>query len=339
MANMWRAALIAGGLLVAGSATAAQLSGRASAAAGADGRVAHSVVRRECAAGSPMTPLGLSSAGTSGTSVGRWSSPTPLVPAGTATPSIGLAATSGGSVLAGWVQGPPPMVFAGGAFRSSARESRASKAHASSSTQEVTVADGTVLGGLRRSAVLAAGPSGSLTSLYVTVSTPDVGYVVWEGPSTSLRLGVVCSGKIVVADRQLVADAVPLALFPLAGGRAAVVFDKYGHGTPFLEYGLLSATGRISRIARIAHPGSRDTAATELSVNPRGELIAAWVHDDAASPREPHQVPAGSFQRSWSLPCVDRHCAVRHRRRSGWGQPSRRASIPRSRSAPTAPLP
>ena len=63
-----------------------------------------------------------------------------------------------------------------------------------------------------------------------------------------------------------------------------MVFDKYGHGTPFLEYGLLSATGRISRIARIAHPGSRDTAATELSVNPRGELIAAWVHDDAASP-------------------------------------------------------
>ena len=161
LANMWRAALIAGGLPVAGSATAAQLSGRASAAAGADGRVAHSVVRRECAAGSPMTPLGLSSAGTSGTSVGRWSSPTPLVPAGTATPSIGLAATSGGSVLAGWVQGPPPMV---------SRAGRSDLARVSPEQQGARQflhpgGDGRRrhrLGGLRRSAVLAAGPSGSL---------------------------------------------------------------------------------------------------------------------------------------------------------------------------------
>ncbi|HEY5428984.1 MAG TPA: hypothetical protein VIK04_07675 [Solirubrobacteraceae bacterium] len=148
----------------------------------------------------------------------------------------------------------------------------------------MTVADGSVLGGFRRSAVLAAGPSGSLLSLHVTVSTPDVGYVVWQGPSASLRLGVVCGGNIVVSNRQLVADAVPLALFPLTGGRAAVVFDKYGHGTPFLEYGLLSPTGRMGKIARIAHPGSRDTAATELSVNAGGDLIAAWVHNDLASP-------------------------------------------------------
>jgi hypothetical protein len=39
----------------------------------------------------------------------------------------------------------------------------------------------------------------------------------------------------------------------------------------------------MGRIARIAHPGSRDTAATEVSVNSRGQLIAAWVHDDGAS--------------------------------------------------------
>jgi hypothetical protein len=237
-----------------------------------------------------MTPLGLSAVGTSGTSgtsgtaQGRWSAPAPLVPAGTATASLGLAATVTGSVLAGWVEGPPPKVYAGGTFRSSARESRASTAQANSSSQEVTVADGSVLGGFRRSAVLAGGPSGSLLSLHVTVSTPDVGYVVWQGPSTSLRLGLVCTGNIVVSNRQLVTDAVPLALFPHSGGRAAVVFDKYGHGTPFLEYGLLSATGRIGKIARIAHPGSRDTAATELSVNPRGDLIAAWVHNDLASP-------------------------------------------------------
>jgi hypothetical protein len=230
-----------------------------------------------------MTPVGLSAVGTSQTARDRWSAPAPLVPAGTATGSLGLAATAGGSVLAGWVQGPPPMVYAGGAFRSSARESKASMAAANSSSQEVTVAHGSVLDGFRRSAVLAAGPSGSLLSLHVTVSTPDVGYVVWQGPSTSLRLGVVCSGTIVVSNRRLVTDAVPLALFPLTGGRAAVVFDKYGHGTPFLEYGLLSPTGRMGKIARIAHPGSRDTAATELSVNPRGDLIATWVHNDLAS--------------------------------------------------------
>jgi hypothetical protein len=117
----------------------------------------------------------------------------------------------------------------------------------------------------------------------VALASPGVGYVVWEGPSTTLRLGVVCGSPIVVSNRRLVSGAVPLALFPLSGGGAAVVFDRYGHGTPFLEYGLLSADGRMGRIARIAHPGSRDTAATEVSVNSRGELIAAWVHDDGAS--------------------------------------------------------
>jgi hypothetical protein len=40
----------------------------------------------------------------------------------------------------------------------------------------------------------------------------------------------------------------------------------------------------MGNIARIAHPGSRDTAATELSVNPRGDLIATWVHNDLAAP-------------------------------------------------------
>jgi hypothetical protein len=160
----------------------------------------------------------------------------------------------------------------------------------------VSIAEGSVVGGFRRTAVLSVGASGSLSNLYVTLS-PDVGYVVWEGPSTALRLGVACNGKIVVSNRRLVRDGVPLALIPLSGGRAAVVFDKYGHGTPFLEYGLLSAMGRMGKIARIAHPGPRDTAATDLSVNPRGDLIASWVHNDLASrpgtsPTSPGFVPA-----------------------------------------------
>ncbi len=197
-------------------------------------------------------------------------------------------------------------------------------ARAKSSTQEVAVADGSLLGGFLRSAVLAAGPSGSLLSLHVTLSTPDVGYVVWQGPSTSLRLGVVCAGKVVVSNRRLVRDAVPLALFPLTGGRAALVFDRYGHGTPFLEYGLLSANGRMGKIARIAHPGPRDTAATELSVNPHGDLIAAWVHNDLAAP--PGTSPtAGRFIPAQLIVALCRpalHCASPETVRLGTTRPA-----------------
>lgn len=279
---MWRGALIAGGLLLAGSATTALLPAGSNAVTGA-GRVSHASAGAQCAAGSPVNTLEPPAIQTLGTPKRQWSAPAPLVPAGTATGSLGLAATAAGSVLAGWVQGPPPMVSAGGPGRSSLRNSRASTL-TKASTQEVVVAEGSVLGGFRGLGVLAAAPSGSLLNLHVTLASPGVGYVVWEGPSTTLRLGVVCGGRIVVSDRRLVSGAVPLALFPLSGGRAAVVFDRYGHGTPFLEYGLISADGRMGKIARIAHPGSRDTAATEVSVNSRGELIAAWVHDDGASP-------------------------------------------------------
>jgi hypothetical protein len=175
------------------------------------------------------------------------------------------------------------MVFAGGTLPSQVGESR-TRRQTQTSTQSVNIATGSVLGGLDRSAVLATGPSGSFSNLYVTVAQPNVGYVVWQGPSTSLHLAVICAGKRVVSNREIVADAIPLALFPLSGGRAAVVFDKYGHGTPLLDYALLSPTGQMGKIARIAHPGGRDTAATELSVSPSGQLIAAWVHDDGASP-------------------------------------------------------
>jgi hypothetical protein len=132
---------------------------------------------------------------------------------------------------------------------------------------------------------LSAGPSGSLTNVQVTVSAPGVGYVAWEHQAApSLHLSVVCDGRIVVSDRRLRADAVPLALFPLTRGRAALVFDQYGHGTPLLDYVVLSPTGRMGKVATIAHPGTHDTAETELSVNPDGELIASWVHNDLASP-------------------------------------------------------
>lgn len=282
LAKMWRGALIAAGLLLAGSATTGLLPAGSNAVTGA-GRVSHSSAGPQCAAGYAMNTLGAPAIQTSSTPPRRWSAPAPLVPAGTPTGSLGLAATAAGSVLAGWVQGPPPVVSVGGPGRAGLRHSRAGTL-ARASTQEVRVAEGSVLGGFRGWGVLAVARSGSLLNLHVTLASPGVGYVVWEGPSTTLRLGVICGGRIAVSNRRLISGAVPLALFPLSGGRAAVVFDKYGHGTPFLEYGLLSAAGRIGKLARIAHPGSRDTAATEVSVNARGELIAAWVHDDGASP-------------------------------------------------------
>ena len=148
-------------------------------------------------------------------------------------------------------------------------------------TQSVQVATGTFASGFAPSVQLTTGPSGSLTNLQATVSSPNVGYVTWEQmPGPTLRIGVICNGTVAVHDRQLRADAVPLALFPLSGGRAALVFDQYGHGTPLLDYGVLSPKGILGRVVTIAHPGSADTAATELSVNARGELIAAWVHND-----------------------------------------------------------
>lgn len=250
---MWRAVLIAGTLALAGILAPT---------------------------GASMSTAKSSSRGSSG----RWDAPVTVVPAGTATESLGLAATPAGSALAGWVQGSPPKVFVGGPVGPGARAAGVLGAQAQAAPgQEVRIAEGSVVGGLRRTSVLSTGPSGSFSNLYVTLSSPDVGYVVWEGRYTALRLGVVRNGRTVVANRRLVRDAVPLALFALSRGRAAVVFDKYGHGTPWLEYGLLSATGRIGKITRIAHPGSHDSEATELSVNPRGELIASWVHNDGAS--------------------------------------------------------
>jgi hypothetical protein len=290
---MWRRLLIGGALALAGCAAIGQVLVGSSAAIEVGGRVSESVRRSDCGSGAPMSTMKLSPQ----TLRGRWGAPAPLVPGGTATNSLALSATPTGRVLAGWVQGPPPKVFFGAAVHARASGDRATPRQARAATQKVSIAEGSFAGGFRRKAVLSVGRSGTLSNLYVAESTPDVGYVVWQGPSTALRLGVVCDRKIVVLNRRLVRDAVPLALFPLSGGRAAVVFDKYGHGTPFLEYGLLSERGRMGKIARIAHPGPRDTAATELSVNARGELVAAWVHNDGASPQgisptSPRFVPA-----------------------------------------------
>lgn len=267
-----------------------------SSSIGIQGPGAPSAASGGCAARSPTTGASLLPfASGSRTAHSGWSAPVALAPAGTATESLGLSATPTGSLLAGWLQGPPPKVIIGGPRLSRSTESNASTPQPQASSQEVRLAEGSFAAGFHPPVALSAGPSGSLTNLQITLSAPDVGYAVWDQqPTIALRLSVMCNDEVVVSNRQLLRHAVPLALFPLLGGRAALVFDQYGHGTPFLEYAVLSATGRMGAIARIAHPGPRDTAATQLSVNPRGELIASWVHDDLAHPRSSPTSPGSA---------------------------------------------
>ena len=284
MAEMWRAALITGVLGLLGGGVALVLPTGSSSAVELGGRAVVSVARAGCSMSSPASHTPVTSAGASGTAHRGWSAPAALVPRGTAASSLGLSATPNGSLLAGWVQGPPPMLSAGlGLSRSGS--SNATAEQAKTTMQEVKVAEGSFAAGFRRPLELSAGPTGLLTDLQVTLSAPDVGYAVWEQQTTtSLRLSIVCNGERTVSNRQLLSDAVPVALFPLASGRAALVFNQFGHGTPLLEYAVLTSSGRMGAIARIGHPGAHDSAQTWLSVNTHGELIATWVHDDAASP-------------------------------------------------------
>jgi hypothetical protein len=264
--------------------------GQVSASAGVVGardRVARSRSDAGCNAAAPrISRSGSPVLAASRARAGGWSHPVSLARAGTATEWLGLAATVHGSLLAGWVQGLPPEISSGGGSVPPRPErTSASIEDSPASMQELEVADGSISSGFQRPVELSSGPSGSLANLQVTLSGPDVGYAVWQQqPGTTVRVSVLCGGAVAVSNRQLLVDAVPLALFPLTRGRAALVYDQYGHGTPFLDYAIVSPTGAIGSVARIAHPGTHDTAATELSVNTRGELIAAWVHNDGASP-------------------------------------------------------
>jgi hypothetical protein len=207
--------------------------------------------------------------------VGGWSRPVQLVPARTVTGSLEVAGTGGGSLAAVWVQGRFPIV--------SLEPLNASAPPKPVGRQEVMLAHGTFAAGFERPVQLAAGQSGSFTNLQVTASAPDIAYAVWEqSPGVTLRLSIMRAGHLVVSWVPLVHDAVPLALFPIVGGSAALIWDQYGHGDPFVQYAIVSSAGKLGAVVKIAHPGPRDTAATEVSVNESGELIAAWVHDDLA---------------------------------------------------------
>jgi hypothetical protein len=270
-----RTALIGCGLALAGCGTT-QLQARSDASPRRGSTAADAAAAAGCSRAAASAHPSVRAA-----SSGAWGVPRTLVPAGTAAASLGLAATPDGSLLAGWVQGPPPMVSIGGP---AVPAGRTATTNMPPTTQSVQVATGTFASGFAPAVQLTSGRSGPLTNLQATVSSPNVGYVAWEQtPGPTLRVGVICNGKVAVRDRQLRAHAVPLELFPLSGGRAALVFDQYGHGTPLLDYGVLTPKGMLGRVATIAHPGTSDTAATEFSVNARGELIAAWVHDDLSA--------------------------------------------------------
>jgi hypothetical protein len=210
-----------------------------------------------------------------------WSAAVAIVSSNVATGSLGASATSAGAVVAAWVEGPPPRVKLGGPppWPPPVRPSAVARL----GRQRVMVAVGSFARGVGRPLQLSAGRSGAFGALRVAMSAPDTAYVAWEQtPGPVLRLSVVRAGRVVVARRLLARDAVPLALFPTARGRAALVFDRYGHGTPYLDYAIVSRAGTLGAVARVGHPGTNDTADAELSANRRGELVAAWVHDDIA---------------------------------------------------------
>jgi hypothetical protein len=94
---------------------------------------AASVPSRKRAVASSVPVSAIERAARSGS--GRWSAPAALVSAGTAATSLGISATPGGSLLAGWIEGPPPRVMAGG-------PTSAGAASASPTSQAVMVAAG-----------------------------------------------------------------------------------------------------------------------------------------------------------------------------------------------------
>lgn len=246
--------------------------------------------RTPCAAAATS----LSGAGTGNrtdATAGHWGDPVALVAPGIATGSLGVAATADGSLLAGWIQGPPPKIYMGlGPPAKQVKPQRPLR-------QEVMLDFGSFAKGFGEPVRQSVGASGSIRDLYVTLSETGVGYSAWQ-QAGALHVTVTCGRRIVVADRLLLHDADPIGLFPLAHGSAALVWGQYGHGTPLLTYGRLSASGRLVSAAVIAHPSTRDTEATELSVNSSGELIAAWVYDDlsvrpGSSPATPRYRVAG----------------------------------------------
>jgi hypothetical protein len=110
-----------------------------------------------------------------------------------------------------------------------------------------------------------------LAAVRVTLSAPDVGYVVWEQqPGTRLRLSVVCNGEIVVSDRQLLSDAVPLALSSRSASRRL---------TDFFAWSFLRANSPAqARAPLLDHGGWWNTGRQTLASANNGWYLITWTH-------------------------------------------------------------
>ena len=216
-----------------------------------------------------------------------WRAPLTLVPSSQYTSGLQLAVSADGHVAAGWLQGPPPKVTAGPA---------AGQVHATPTTrQQVTVDLGTLSGGFGKPLVLRSGSSGTLGAPSVAQSGAHLSYAVWgESPNANLRIAVLRDGQPQRPPVIRLHDAQPVALAAVHGGRAALVWEQYGQGFPFLEYALVGANGGLGRTVTIAHLSGQDSADPKVSLNNRGELVAAWVHGGGIRFRRPgHPLPYG----------------------------------------------
>lgn len=202
---------------------------------------------------------------------GRWGTTTALVKGDVQTGFPQVALAPGGQALAAWIQGPPPEVTAGPASGAASTSV--------SPIQEVVADRGSVQGGFRTPRTLSEATSGSLSSLTVAMSGRGSGYLAWEqGIAIGVYLAVLDRSGVAAAAHLVRKNAVPLGLFPLRQGKAALVWDQYGHGFPILEYGRVDRAGRLSGVTRVAHLNGHDQIPTQISVNSRGVLAAAWTN-------------------------------------------------------------
>ena len=184
--------------------------------------------------------------------------------------------------------GSPPRVSFGSGSSVSSGDPFLGPARAT--RQKVVVDWGSLAGGFGAPLVLASGPSGSEGAPWVAGAGSEA-FVAWdERRAQDVHLALLRGGRAVLNRLMGLRDAELVALEGLSGNRAEVVWDQYGHGFPLLKAALITAAGRIEKPVVIAHPGGRDTEAIEISINPRGDLVAAYVHDQASftgSPRAP----------------------------------------------------
>ncbi len=212
-----------------------------------------------------------------------------------------------GAEVAGWLQGPPPRVSFGSG--SSVSSGDPFVAPVTTTRQTVVVDWGSLAGGFGAPLVLASGPSGSQGAPWVAGAGSEA-FVAWdERRAQDVHLVLLRGGRVVVKRALGLRDAELVALEGLSGNRGEIVWDQYGHGFPLLKAALITAAGRIGKPVVIAHPGGRDTAAIEISTNARGDLVAAYVHDQASF-TGPHGTPGrhGSARVMLSVCKAALHC-------------------------------